>query len=110
MQAASPVEIIKTVDTCPTGALVYELPEGSEVDPELARGPGWVHYKQEEPAIAKIKIIKNGPLMVDGQSEVYDSGGNLIKKYHQFAFCRCGFSANKPFCDGAHLPNRWKDE
>ncbi|HHW61550.1 MAG TPA: MBL fold metallo-hydrolase [Syntrophomonadaceae bacterium] len=39
-----PVAIIKTVDGCPSGALRYSLPEGSTVNPDLARGPGWIHY------------------------------------------------------------------
>lgn len=110
MQAAGPEEIIKTIDTCPTGALTYDLPEGSKVDPKLARGPGWAHFKKDEPAIVRIKVLKNGPLMVEGPSEVYDAEGKLIKKYHQFALCRCGLSSNKPFCDGAHFKQGWKDD
>jgi uncharacterized Fe-S cluster protein YjdI len=110
MQAASPKEIIKTVDTCPTGALTYDLPEGSSLDPQTASGPGWVNYKKGQPALARVKVIKNGPLMIDGPVQVYDSQGNLIKEYHQFALCRCGMSGNKPFCDGAHARKGWKAE
>lgn len=32
--------IIRSINRCPSGALKYSLPEGSSVDPELARGPG----------------------------------------------------------------------
>lgn len=110
MQAASPQEIIKTIDICPTGALTYDLPEGSNVNLESAKGPGWVHYKKEEPAIAKIKVLKNGPLIIEGPSEIFDFQGKLIKKYHQFSLCRCGLSANKPFCDGMHFKKGWKEE
>lgn len=110
MQAASPEEIIETIDICPTGALMYDLPEGSRVEPVLARGPGWVRFKKEEPAITRIKVVHNGPLMVEGSSEIYDARGSLIKKYHQFAFCRCGLSSNKPFCDGEHFKQGWKDD
>mgnify|MGYP000865071292 CR=1 FL=1 len=39
-----PHAIIKTVDGCPSGALRYSLPEGSKVNPDLARGSGWIHY------------------------------------------------------------------
>lgn len=109
MQAASPEEIITTINTCPTGALTYALPEGSKVDPEKAKGPGWVDYKKREPAITRIKVLKDGPMMIEGPSEIYDAEGKLIKKYHQFALCRCGLSLNKPFCDGAHFLQGWKD-
>jgi len=110
LQAARPEEIIKTIDICPTGALMYDLPEGSKVDPRMARGPGWVHFKKSEPTVTRIKVAKNGPLVIEGPSEIYDAGGNLIKKYHQFALCRCGLSLNKPFCDGAHFKQGWKEE
>ncbi|HBQ27393.1 MAG TPA: hypothetical protein DD791_13450, partial [Syntrophomonas sp.] len=43
-----PYAIIKTVDGCPSGALRYSLPEGSNVNPELARGPGWIHYYDKD--------------------------------------------------------------
>ena len=43
-----PHAIIKTVDGCPSGALRYSLPEGSTVNPDLARGPGWIHYYNKE--------------------------------------------------------------
>jgi uncharacterized Fe-S cluster protein YjdI len=109
MQAASPEEIINTINTCPTGALTYALPEGSKVDPQKAQGPGWVNYRKGEPAITRIKMLKNGPLMVEGPTEIYDTERKLIKQYHQFALCRCGFSSNKPFCDGAHIRQGWKD-
>lgn len=41
-------KIIRTIDACPSGALKYEVPDGSSVPPELAKGPGWIHYKQQE--------------------------------------------------------------
>lgn len=40
----SPLSIIKTVNACPSGALKYSLPPGSSVDPDAARGPGWINY------------------------------------------------------------------
>jgi len=110
LKAASPEEIIKIIDTCPTGALMYDLPEGSKVDPGIARGPGWVQFKKSEPAVTRIKVARNGPLVVEGPSEVYDAEGKLIKKYHQFAFCRCGLSLKQPFCDGAHFKQGWKEK
>jgi CDGSH-type Zn-finger protein len=44
----------------------------------------------------------NGPLMVHGSILVKDHQGNEIQKNNVTAFCRCGASNNKPFCDGTH--------
>ena len=51
-----------------------------------------------------ILVKHNGPLLVEGPFRLVDADGNeheLVpgKKYN---LCRCGHSARKPFCDGAH--------
>jgi len=50
----------------------------------------------------KIQALKNGPLIVKGSVEILDSQGELMRKGDQVALCRCGQSADKPFCDGMH--------
>jgi len=52
-----------------------------------------------------IRIRDHGPLVVEGPIKVVDSEGNTVpldSSKPAFAFCRCGASANKPFCDGSH--------
>lgn len=52
-----------------------------------------------------IRIRDNGPLLVEGSFTLLDGEGNplpLDPSKPAFALCRCGASANKPFCDGAH--------
>src|SRR5258708_30572445 len=51
-----------------------------------------------------VKAITDGPLMVKGEFEVEDGQGNAIpgKGGDTIFLCRCGSSANKPFCDGTH--------
>jgi CDGSH-type Zn-finger protein len=44
----------------------------------------------------------DGPLNVEGELELLASDGTSIQKTVQAWLCRCGQSANKPFCDGAH--------
>jgi CDGSH-type Zn-finger protein len=54
-----------------------------------------------------ITVRNNGPLrvedpnglveIVDAEGKKYDLGGKPA-----FSLCRCGASANKPFCDGSH--------
>lgn len=47
----------------------------------------------------------NGPNRVRGPVTVLDLKGNLIREIPEgqvAAFCRCGHSQTKPFCDGTH--------
>jgi CDGSH-type Zn-finger protein/uncharacterized Fe-S cluster protein YjdI len=44
----------------------------------------------------------NGPLQVKGALEVVSGTGRTITRAMETFFCRCGASANKPFCDGTH--------
>lgn len=51
----------------------------------------------------KIQVLENGPLLVTGAVELTDHEGNpLPVRKATIALCRCGASATKPFCDGAH--------
>jgi CDGSH-type Zn-finger protein len=50
-----------------------------------------------------VKLLPDGPLQVKGEVEVQDSQGNTLPlKGGDVYLCRCGQSANKPFCDGTH--------
>jgi CDGSH-type Zn-finger protein len=52
-----------------------------------------------------LRIRDHGPLVIEGPIKLVDAEGNemvLDASKPAFAFCRCGASANKPFCDGAH--------
>lgn len=55
----------------------------------------------------KITVRQNGPLRVEdpnGLVELVDMDGNKydLTGKPAFSLCRCGGSANRPFCDGAH--------
>ena len=51
-----------------------------------------------------IKVRENGSLRVEGDDvKVVDAEGAEYQiRNRPFALCRCGGSANKPFCDGTH--------
>ena len=50
-----------------------------------------------------IRPSKNGPLIVEGDVDVFDTEGNkLTNNKPRLALCRCGASSYKPFCDGTH--------
>jgi CDGSH-type Zn-finger protein len=55
-------------------------------------------------AQAKIIVNNNGSLKVEGEFEIVDAHGNAygLQGRTVVSICRCGRSANKPFCDGAH--------
>lgn len=82
-------KIITQVKKCPSGALSYYLNRDAERE-----------IKVEAETI--IEPALNGPLMVYGNVTVKDKNGALTKKSNATAFCRCGASNNKPFCDGSH--------
>jgi CDGSH-type Zn-finger protein len=49
-----------------------------------------------------VEVSPNGPLLVYGNILVKDKDGNETQKNKVTAFCRCGSSGNKPYCDGTH--------
>ena len=53
---------------------------------------------------AKITVLPNGSLKIDGKFEIVDKEGNAynLQGREIISLCRCGLSANKPFCDGSH--------
>jgi CDGSH-type Zn-finger protein len=54
---------------------------------------------------AHITLVKNGPIKVTTPVELTDGDGNRVEIPADKAvifLCRCGASAKKPFCDGAH--------
>jgi CDGSH-type Zn-finger protein/uncharacterized Fe-S cluster protein YjdI len=44
----------------------------------------------------------NGPLKVRGNLEITSGTGRVVARVTTTYLCRCGGSANKPFCDGTH--------
>ena len=53
---------------------------------------------------ATIICRENGPLRIVGKFVIQDAQGNSfdLSGRETISLCRCGASANKPFCDGAH--------
>ncbi|HQQ82116.1 MAG TPA: (4Fe-4S)-binding protein [Cyclobacteriaceae bacterium] len=82
--------IIEQIQKCPSGALSYYRNDEA--------GPGEVQVDAE----TIVEPVSNGPLLVYGNVSIKDTNGHLTKKNTMTAFCRCGGSGNKPFCDGTH--------
>jgi len=50
-----------------------------------------------------IAPVPDGPVLIDGPFELRAASGRVAMRGKRAALCRCGASANKPFCDGSHL-------
>jgi uncharacterized Fe-S cluster protein YjdI len=91
-EASSSKRIMEQIDKCPSGALSYYLNDkdtSSNNNTEIIE--------------SIIEVSKNGPLLVYGNITIKDYKGAETKKNKVTAFCRCGFSNNKPYCDGSHV-------
>ncbi|HMG81946.1 MAG TPA: CDGSH iron-sulfur domain-containing protein [Ferruginibacter sp.] len=55
-------------------------------------------------AATKLTINNNGSIKIEGDFEIVDRNGNVfgLAGREIIGMCRCGFSKNKPFCDGSH--------
>ena len=82
-------KIVDQIEKCPSGALSFFYNAESEKSPNI-----------EVETIAE--VMENGPLLVYGNLKIKDATGSETKKNKVTAFCRCGASENKPYCDGSH--------
>jgi len=56
-----------------------------------------------------ITLMKDGPLKVENVPNLTMSDGSAGEAKAAMFLCRCGQSANKPFCDGTHKKNGWTE-
>jgi CDGSH-type Zn-finger protein len=62
-------------------------------------------------ADVRIKTLKDGPLQVKGPIQLVDAKDGEFKLLKDPVYlCRCGHSADKPFCDGTHAKIGFKSE
>lgn len=78
------------INKCPSGALSFYMNDGK------------IAPKEDSTSETKVVIKANGPLLVHGDLEVTRPDGSTESKTRITAFCRCGASGNKPYCDGTH--------
>ena len=89
-EQASSQQIINQIEKCPSGALSFYKNEET------------VNQETSIDAETIIETVSDGPLLVFGNVVIKNKEGELTHKHNVTAFCRCGASANKPFCDGSH--------
>ncbi|MGW9686951.1 (4Fe-4S)-binding protein [Flagellimonas sp. 2504JD1-5] len=88
-EGADTLALKNQINKCPSGALTYFM-NGEE-------------NKEEHSLETKVEVLENGPLLVYGTLNVKDKDGKSERKNKTTAFCRCGASNNKPYCDGSHI-------
>jgi putative iron-dependent peroxidase len=54
------------------------------------------------PGALRVQPMADGPLVLWGAVALCSDSGRIITHCTGPTLCRCGHSANKPFCDGAH--------
>ena len=95
IENATTQELKAQIEACPSGALSYKM--NNEEDQEK------MHTE------TVVEVLENGPLLVYGTLHITNSNGEKEKKNKTTAFCRCGASQNKPYCDGEHRKINFKD-
>ncbi|UCC82673.1 MAG: CDGSH iron-sulfur domain-containing protein [Gemmatimonadota bacterium] len=93
--AAAADEVAEVVVRCPTGALWYERKDGGMAEPVADKNTA--------------EISRDGPINVSGDIEVASATGEALAEAKRISLCRCGASANKPFCDGSHSQVGFED-
>ena len=81
--------LMETIDKCPSGALTYRV-AGEDTS------------KDQGSSGTSCQLVMDGPLIVTGPITLVDQSGSKVLDAKSTAFCRCGASENKPFCDGKH--------
>ncbi len=89
--AAPAAEVAAVVAGCPTGAL-------------QAIRPGVPPVRPSGTSEVTIQVEAHGPVRVTGPVALELMDGGRTERDGAFALCRCGHSANPPFCDGSHGP------
>jgi CDGSH-type Zn-finger protein len=62
--------------------------------------------------MSKITVTDHGPLRIEGDFTLCDTTGQPfgLGGRSVVSLCRCGQSANKPFCDGQHARAGWQSQ
>jgi len=82
------------VGHCPSGRLVVrDRATGEAIEPKFEPSLGLI-----EDTAKKVR----GPIWVRGGIPVVSAEGEAYEVRNRMTLCRCGRSANKPFCDGSH--------
>jgi uncharacterized Fe-S cluster protein YjdI len=95
MEGAPTEEIIRVVKLCPTQALTFEY--NKDIEKEKQADSGTTAEIDTE-----VRVMEDGPLVLKGNFQIFDTEGNELRHVKMASLCRCGASNEMPFCDGSH--------
>ncbi|MEI6098989.1 MAG: CDGSH iron-sulfur domain-containing protein [Alphaproteobacteria bacterium] len=84
--AAPAAEVIRLGQNCPSGAIRVARNDGTE-------------STDAGPKVNTLRLRENGPLALEAPILLR----GVAQDGPRATLCRCGASANKPFCDGSHV-------
>lgn len=92
---------LREANHCPSGRLVpLEKKTDRLVEKKLSPAISVV----EDPALGC-----SGPLWVQGGIPIESADGTQYEVRNRVTLCRCGYSSNKPFCNGSHASIMFRD-
>ncbi len=92
---------IEEAGNCPSGRLVaIDKQTNKPIEPKLKPSIGLI-----EDTYHKV----SGPAWVKGGIPIESADGSTYEIRNRVTLCRCGASTNKPFCNGAHIKNKFQD-
>lgn len=103
-ESADPVKrelAIRTASHCPSGRLK-----------EWNRSSGKPFELELKPMIGLLEdtaIHASGGIWAMGGIPIIAPDGYVYQVRNRVTLCRCGYSQNKPFCDGTHASAKWQD-
>ena len=121
LKGAPSEKIIKVVNACPTEALMWKWNDESKNESVTAADKNHIRIRrpgdfksfdttQGETEPVQVKIMKNGPYVIQGSISVVSENGPVHKTGRFTSLCRCGQSNTMPFCDGMHRKTGFQDE
>jgi CDGSH-type Zn-finger protein/uncharacterized Fe-S cluster protein YjdI len=92
---ASAERVLEVVKRCPTGALTARRKDGAPTE--------------AAPDGNTCVVSNDGPLYFAGDLQLEGAAEDMPGVRFRAALCRCGQSANKPFCDNSHQAAGFRD-
>ncbi len=93
---------IREASMCPSGRLMaWDKSSGKPME---------FRFEPSLGLIEDVAIGASGGLWIRGGIALRREDGNTYEIRNRVVVCRCGQSANKPYCDGTHAAIKWRDQ